>query len=401
MRKIFEPGELRLLGPFYGYMLVAVATMAIFPFMVLYFIDLGFSLSQYFVLFGVWTSGTVFFEVPTGAVADAFSRKWSVIIGLLVAGISAVGMGLTESYPLLLVLFGINGIGFTFFSGAEDAWVIDNLIFLDREDLVEHFYSRNQAIMYLGMFLGPLAAGAMVGAWGIRPLWFVWGGGYIISAVALTAISEHYTPTRNKEVTAMRQTYRQTIETLQLLRRDRNLGLAFLVTAFTAMLFLDNGFWQPLLIDLELPLAGIGYLGAAAAAVGVVISLLIPKFHRRDFRLLLVFATVAKMAILVVLPMLFGPRYLIASAMFIAVEAAGTFEGPLLNPYIQQRVPSQLRATVMSVKSMVSKLIMGAGGIVFGAVADNTSLRTVFPIIAVFGIGAIWALLKIDRPSRS
>lgn len=392
-----ETGEFRILGPFYAYMFVAVATMAIFPFMVVYFLDLGFSLSQYFVLFGVWTAGTVFFEVPTGAVADAFSRKWSVIIGLVMAGVTAIGMGLTESYPLLLLLFAINGIGFTFFSGAEDAWAIDNLIHYGREDLVEQFYSKNQAIMYLGMFLGPLAAGVMVGAWGIRPLWFVWGGGYLLSAVALTAIREHYTPTRDSNVTPMKLTLRQTTETLRLLVKDRNLGLAFLATGFLALLFLDTGFWQPLLIDLELPVAGIGYLSAAAAAVGVAMSLLIPRLNRYDFRIVMVLGIITKMAILFILPLLFGPRFLLASAMYMAVEASSTFEGPLLTPYIQQRLPSHLRATAMSVKSMVAKLIMGAGGIAFAAVADNTTLRTVFPIIAVFGIGAIVTLLRIDR----
>ena len=84
--------------------------------------------------------------------------------------------------------------------------------------------------------------------------------------------------------------------------------------------------------------------------------------------------------------------------MFLAVEAARTFEGPLLNPYIQQRLPSQLRATAISVKSMITKLIMGAGGIAVGAIADRTTIRTIFPLVAVFGLGAIWALLRIDRP---
>lgn len=37
------------------------------------------------------------------------------------AALSAIGIGLTESYPLLLMLFAVNGIGFTFFSGAEEA----------------------------------------------------------------------------------------------------------------------------------------------------------------------------------------------------------------------------------------------------------------------------------------
>ncbi len=53
------------------------------------------------------------------------------------AGVSAIGLGLTDSYPFSSVLFAINGIGFTFFSGAEDAWAIDNLYHYDRADLIK------------------------------------------------------------------------------------------------------------------------------------------------------------------------------------------------------------------------------------------------------------------------
>lgn len=400
MKLLFEDGEARLLGPFYVYMFVAVTAMAVFPFMVIYFLDLGFSFSQYFVLFGMWTAGTVFFEVPTGVIADSYSRKWSVVVGLVVAGATAIGMGLTDSYPVLLGLFAINGIGFTFFSGAEDAWAVDNLHHHNRADLVAHFYAKNQAIMYVGMFVGPLIAGALVGVWGIRPLWFVWGGGYLLAAAGLTVVAEHYTPVRNSATTPIKQTLEQTGETLRLLRQDRNLGLAFVVSGFLALLFLDNGFWQPLLVDLELPVAGIGYVTAAAAFVGVVMSLLIPQLRRYGFRVLLGSGIVAKMIILMLLPLLFGSRFLIGSAMFVAVGAASAFEGPLLNPYVQERLPSHLRATAVSVKSMILKLIMGAGGIVFGVVADRATLRAVFPIVALFGVGAIWALRRIDRPTE-
>ena len=397
MQERIQRGEARLLGPFYVYMFVAVTTMAVFPFMVIYFLDLGFTFSQYFVLIGVWTAGTVFFEVPTGVVADSYSRKWSVITGLAIAGVSAIGLGLTDSYPLLLALFAINGIGFTFFSGAEDAWAIDNLYHYDRGDLITAFYAKNQAIMYLGMVAGPLAAGAIVAVWGIRPLWFIWGGGYLLTAAGLTLMAEHYTPERRTVPTALGQTFKQTGEAMRLLKSDRNLGMAFVATAFMALLFLDNGFWQPLLVDLELPVAGIGYVTAGAALVGAVVSLVIPRLGSFDFRVLLASGIVTKMILLIAVPLLYGPRYLIASAMFVALEATGTFEGPLLNPYIQQRLPSRLRATAVSIKSMLFKVIMGIGGITLGIVADRTSLRTVFPIIAVFGFGALWALSRMDR----
>ena len=67
------------------------------------------------------------FEIPTGAIADGFSRKYSVIMGFLITGFSVIGVGFTSTFWLVLILFVLAGIGMTLVSGAEESWVIDNL----------------------------------------------------------------------------------------------------------------------------------------------------------------------------------------------------------------------------------------------------------------------------------
>lgn len=73
--------------------------------------------------------GTVFelsiltFEIPTGVVADIYSRKWSVIISFFVVAAAVVTAGVAETYWLLVISQILMGFGYTFESGAETAWM--------------------------------------------------------------------------------------------------------------------------------------------------------------------------------------------------------------------------------------------------------------------------------------
>ena len=66
-------------------------------------------------------------EVPTGAFADAVGRKLSVIVGFAVMGTALLVMGLVRSFPILALAQGLWGLGYTFWSGAEVAWITDEV----------------------------------------------------------------------------------------------------------------------------------------------------------------------------------------------------------------------------------------------------------------------------------
>ena len=80
------------------------------------------------VLMGTMLEATVFvFEVPTGVVADAYSRRLSVIIGLLLTGAGFLLEGSIARFEMLLLAQGLWGLGATFISGAATAWIADEL----------------------------------------------------------------------------------------------------------------------------------------------------------------------------------------------------------------------------------------------------------------------------------
>src|SRR5512147_1461347 len=67
------------------------------------------------------------FEVPTGVVADTISRRLSIIIGMFVMGLGFVVEGSVPFFTAILIAQVLWGLGYTFTSGATEAWIADEV----------------------------------------------------------------------------------------------------------------------------------------------------------------------------------------------------------------------------------------------------------------------------------
>src|SRR5690349_24794010 len=80
------------------------------------------------VLMGTAMEAAVFlFEVPTGIVADTYSRRLSLILGYVGTGAAWVVVGLVSAPSLIIALWAFWGFAYTFTSGAEQAWITDEV----------------------------------------------------------------------------------------------------------------------------------------------------------------------------------------------------------------------------------------------------------------------------------
>ncbi|HYX76123.1 MAG TPA: MFS transporter, partial [Gaiellaceae bacterium] len=78
------------------------------------------------VLMGTAMEAAVFlFEIPTGVVADTYSRRLSLVIGYLGMGVAWIAVGLVSAPWLIVALWAVWGFAYTFTSGAEQAWIAD------------------------------------------------------------------------------------------------------------------------------------------------------------------------------------------------------------------------------------------------------------------------------------
>ena len=80
------------------------------------------------VLMGTAMEGAVFlFEIPTGVVADTYSRRLSLIVGYVGMGVTWMLVGVVSAPWLIIALWGLWGLSYTFTSGAEEAWIADEV----------------------------------------------------------------------------------------------------------------------------------------------------------------------------------------------------------------------------------------------------------------------------------
>ncbi len=140
-------------------------------------------------------SSTFLFEIPTGVVADYYSRKWSIVIGYIIWGIGFLIQGLSQTYALVLLSQVIWGLGFTFVSGAPEAWLVDEL---GDEDATPIFI-RGSQIGQISSILGIISA-TLIGTIDIALPLIIGGIGTLILAgiLAIVMPENNFTPSKNE-----------------------------------------------------------------------------------------------------------------------------------------------------------------------------------------------------------
>jgi MFS family permease len=129
----------------------------------IFLLDAGLSNLEAFAANAFFTAGMVLFEVPTGVVADTVGRRASYLLGTVTLAVS------TLLYVLLwkmeapfwawAVVSVLIGLGFTFFSGAVEAWLVDALAATGFDGELETVFARGQIVMGVAMLTGSVAGG--------------------------------------------------------------------------------------------------------------------------------------------------------------------------------------------------------------------------------------------------
>jgi MFS family permease len=129
----------------------------------IFLLDAGLSNLEAFAANAFFTAGMVIFEVPTGIVADTIGRRTSYLLGTLtLSGASLLYVGLWQieaSFWLWAIVSLLLGLGFTFFSGAVEAWLVDALTATGFTGKMETVFGRGQIVTGVGMLSGSVAGG--------------------------------------------------------------------------------------------------------------------------------------------------------------------------------------------------------------------------------------------------
>jgi len=363
------------------------------------------TLLEVFIANAVFTGSMAVFEVPTGIVADTRGRRFSFLCSvavLLVGTLAYVGVpALGGRFVAFCVASVVLGLGYTFYSGAVEAWLVDALKASGDREPVDRVLARGQLVSSAAMLVGAVAGGLLASRSLAAP--------YLVrSALLLIAFVVGYVAMHDvgfvvralpvREVGAeMARIGRQSIRFGWNERRAR---LAIIAGAAPAV-FLEWGYhaWQPYFLQL-VGSGAIWILGWIAAAIAVAMMLgnwLVERMTRfcgkRSTLLLGAGAVYAATAIGVGLTDSFA---LAVSLYLIGMMSSGVFQ-PVRQAYLHQVVPSEQRATVLSLASLVSSSgsMLGQGGL--GWVAARTSLATGYVVGGALTVLAIPPVLAIRR----
>jgi MFS family permease len=359
-------------------LLTTLASSFIWGINTIFLLDAGLNNAEAFAANAFFTVGMVIFEVPTGVVADTRGRQFSYVLGAATLILSTLLYYLMWQVQAPLWGWAIAsillGLGFTFFSGATEAWLVDALKATGFTGHLEHVFGRAQTVGGAAMLVGTVSGGVIAQFTNL-------GIPYLIRAlmlgvtlfVALRFMRDiGFTPDRNASpMTAIRTVIRGSID-----GGFRNPPVRWLMLA--APFQAGAGIYvfyaaQPYLLQLfgdKTAYAVAGLAAAIVAGVQIVGGLIVP-WVRRIFRRR-TDALVVGLVLNVVLLVLLGwtQNFAVALVLLAAWSFVFAVEGPLRSAFVNGLIPSEQRATVLSFDSLMGS----AGGVVtqpaLGRVAD-------------------------------
>jgi MFS family permease len=363
----------------------------------IFLLDAGLNNFEAFAANAFFTAGMVLFEVPTGVVADSWGRRASYLLGTVTLAVT------TALYVWLWYVDGpfwawaassvLIGLGFTFFSGATEAWLVDALHATGYDGSLDAVFARAQVFGGVGMLLGA-GGGGYLAQWLGLPAPYLLRAGVLVVMFGIAAALMRdlgFTPERGRgPVAEVKQIVGQSVRYGLRVRPVRWLMVAALCSGGVAI-YVGYAL-QPHLLNLWGDEQAYGIAGLAAAllaAAQIVGGLLTPKVRplfRRRTDLLLLTGLVGAVAVLL---MALIPSFWAVLALIAVWGLVGAAGMPVRQAYLNAMIPSKQRATILSFDSLMSS----TGGVVAQPLLGRSADVWGYP--ASFALSSLLAALAL------
>ena len=390
------------------YVISAVYTLAasvIWGINTLFLLGAGLSLMQVFLANAVFTGAMAVFEVPTGVVADTSGRRLSFLLSVAIlfvgtlayVAIPIVGGGL-PAFCLASILL---GLGYTFYSGATEAWVVDALKAAGHTEPVDHVMARGQLVTSAGMLVGSVSGG-LLGSVNLALPYLV-RCVLLLTAFLVGLATMHdvgFSPEHVAAGDLPRRMVQTAEESVRFWWKTPAARFAILAGAMQ-MIFFEWGYhaWQPYFLGLLGSNAAwvTGTIAAAIAAsmmIGNAVADRLTSFCGRRTTLLIAAAVCYSVTAVGVG---LAHSFWLAVALYLAgMMSYGVFQ-PVRQGYLHLVVPPAHRATVLSFASLVSSGGSMAGQAGLGWLAARGSLASGYVAGGVATVLAVPVLLALRR----
>ena len=322
------------------------------------------------------------FEIPTGIVADVYSRKLSIVIGGVLTGVGFILEGSISSFVFVLVAQIVWGLGSTFISGSLEAWIAEE----EKNKDLDEIYIKGAQAGQIGAFIG-IVLSTVIANFSVRLPIIVSGVLFIILALFLWL----YMPENNFKPSAPGDlnTFKKMVYTFKSgLKFVKSKSIIMILLAVTLFYGLSSEGYDRLsnahfLQDTTLPklgnLSSVTWFGIFGI-LGMILSFIVMHFmaknlknedNRKNGKLLLC------INILYISSMLIFALTRNFSLMLIAYLATNTFRiinEPIFSAWLNGHIDDNSRATVLSINGQMNSLGQILGGPIIGIIATNISV---------------------------
>ncbi|MFQ5408017.1 MAG: MFS transporter [Anaerolineales bacterium] len=376
----------------------------------LFLLDAGLDIFGVFIANAVFTGSMAVFEIPTGVLADTRGRRASFLLSLAVVmigtlgyvAVAEVGGGLVGFAAMSVVL----GLGFTFYSGAVEAWLVDALAATGFAGKLDQIFARSAAVSGAAMLVGTIGGGVL----GSLNLSFPFVGRAILLAAvfAVAYITMHdigfepHKKTLRELPTEMASVARNSVQFGWQQREVRMLIVSgMVVSMFTAWGFYA---WQPYFLELlgrDLPWVA-GTIAALVALSMMAGNGVVEWFARYCGKRTTLLAWALGIQAAAAVGVGLVGNFYVAVGLYLIVTATYGVMTPVKQAYIHQVIPSGQRATVISFDSLVGSggSMAGQGGL--GYISQVRSIASGYVLGGLFSflaLPAIFALRRMGRPA--
>ncbi len=319
------------------------------------------------------------FEVPTGIVADLYSRRLSTIIGFLLIGVGFIIQGAFAFFVPILLAQIVWGLGHTFTSGAIEAWITDEI----GEENAGPAFLKGAQYSRIGGMLG-IAGGTLLGLISLRLPVLVAGGLIALLGVLMMLImpEDNFHPAKREEMHTfqnMLHTYKQGMGMLKV----RPILISILAIGFFYGLY-SEGFdrmWVALMLEkftfpLWQPVVWFGLISMAEQGLSAWALNWVNK--RLDFtgtRGLIKALLIASAALSLAMALFAYSGWLgLAVALLVIIAVLRNVIYPLHTAWVNRKLEPGVRATMLSISGQVDAIGQIAGGPGVGMIGQRVSM---------------------------
>ena len=318
------------------------------------------------------------FEVPTGIVADVYSRKLSIIIGYVLMGVGFLVEGFFPSFLPILLAQVIWGLGYTFTSGATQAWITDEV----GEENANRLFLRGTQIGLFASLIG-MGASILVGANNVAMPLRVGSLGVMLIGVALAFIMPetgfHPTPREDRNTWQhMWHTFNQGVKAVR--SKPRLMNIVFIGLFYGLYSEGFDRLWVKHLLDhFELPVVfGNNQVAffATLRVASTIFTILAVRFVEKRVdatsplaigRAVLVVTGTISIALL---GFALSPFLFLSLSLYLVISVLRNVQMPLQTAWVNQKLDPQVRATVHSMFGQVDAIGQVMGGPIVAVIAS-------------------------------